>query len=165
MSDILQTQEEYTEGDFQQPSFEPVAEGWHKVVIDEVKGEEKHGASYSYNQACLVMTVVDENDEDHGRKIFDRINLPHPSEKQGNKNRRALVLSGLGVIQAGQASNLNFNWLDLQGVECCVLVEHNQGTSKKTGEVQTYANVAFDGYKLDIDNTPDIQASDDFADI
>jgi hypothetical protein len=119
------------------------AEGKHRVTITKVGGELKNFKTYTGPQAVLQMTITEGDDK--GKMIFDRINLPHASEAQGNQNRRVLIASRLGLIQTGSKDTTKINWKLLEGMEAVVTVIHKKGTGDNAGK--TYANLSFDGYE------------------
>lgn len=122
-----------------------VGAGKHLVKINKVAGELHNFEKYTGPQAVLQMVVQDsQNPENVGKMQFDRINLPHPSEAQGNQNRRVLIASRLGLIEKGAKDARQINWKILEGVLCVIEVEHKSGTGKNAGK--TYANVTFAGY-------------------
>lgn len=123
-----------------------LSEGKHLVKINKVVGELHNFANYTGPQAVLQMIVLDsKTPEDIGKMQFDRINLPHPSEAQGNQNRRVLIASRLGLIEKGAKETAKINWKILEGVQCVITVIHKKGTGQNAGK--TYANVDFSGYE------------------
>jgi len=119
------------------------AEGKHPVTITKVGGELHNFKTYTGPQAVIQMTI--RGGADKGKMIFDRINLPHASEAQGNQNRRVLIASRLGLIQTGSKDTTKINWKLLEGMKPVVTVIHKKGTGENAGK--TYANVTFDGYE------------------
>lgn len=153
MSDdaLLNTSESYQNGDFDEYSIAP--EGDHVVTIEKVIGGESDFETYVSPRATLHMRTEDNH------MVFDQINLPHPQEKDGSRKRRAIILSKLGLISRGETNNVSFDWKRLEGMRCIITVEHIEGTSKKTGKKQMYANPTFAGYRaLDgNDQSPPLQ--------
>ena len=141
--DILNTEDSYSESDFDEQDFTPASEGEHEVLVEEVRGEMHDFAEYTGPRARLTMNVCDEKDMDYGRKIFDNINLPHPDEKPGNRKRRAAILAKLGKVSKGTSGDVKFNWKLLEGMRLVVDCEHSTGKNGKT-----YCNPKFAGYRL-----------------
>lgn len=161
LDDVLNTQESFDDKDFDETDFTPVSEGEHIVVIDTVKGENHDFKDYTGPRAAIVMVVDDENDQDDSKKIFDWVNLPIEGEKDGNRKRRAAILSKLGFVEKGESGNINFNWKQLEGVRCVVDVEHS--TADVKGKTRTYANVTFAGYRALSSGDPERSEGDSAA--
>lgn len=167
--EYLNVSEKFQDSDWEDTDFSPVKEGKHRVIISKIDGEEHSFSDYDGYLAALEMQVCDEDDADFGKKIFDRINLPHEKEKGGNRKRRAAILKKLGFVSSGESNEIKFNWDRLEGLECIVEVEHNKGVDKN-GKERTYANVLFAGYErvengTEAASTEEANADDDFGDI
>ena len=123
-----------------------LSEGKHLVKINKVAGELHNFPTYTGPQAVLQMIVQDSRTpEDIGKMQFDRINLPHPAEAQGNQNRRVLIASRMGIIEKGSKETAKINWKILEGMSAVITVVHKKGTGQNANK--TYANVDFAGYE------------------
>lgn len=140
---VLNTQDDLSAVDFDNLEFGGIAsEGRHLVVFKSVKGYIFNFKDYTGPRAKFKMQVIEGPDKsDTNRFVYDDLNLPHPQEKDGNRNRRALIATRLGLIQKGQSA-AKINWKDLEGTQAVITVEHGLGANGKK-----YANVSFAGYE------------------
>jgi hypothetical protein len=144
---LLNTDESYAGTDWDNLETGGMAsEGKHLATIVKVKGELHNFKDYTGPQAALQLKIKDSLvADDIGRMVFDRINLPHHAEAQGNHNRRALIASRLGLIPHGTKDAHKINWKLLEGKDAVITVVHRKGEGKNAGK--TYANIDFAGYE------------------
>ena len=146
LDDLLAVEEDLQEKHYDEPNFDPPEEGWHTVVVDNVKADLHNFADgYTRARAKLKMIVEEPNGPNDKKWIFDNISLPGEGESEGSVKRRTAILCKLGYISKGQ-TRVTFNWKKLQGTRFQVEVEHNKGEDKD-GKERTYANVTFAGYR------------------
>jgi len=145
LDDILRTKDTYVDKDFDEGG-EPVLPGEHLAEIEEVTGDMYEFKGYTGPRATLKLRVIDEKDESYNRCVWDRINLPHPEEKDGNRKRRALILSRLGFLTRGD-QEIEFDWKRLEGMQVVIDTEENNYTDSN-GKPRQGASVKFSGYWL-----------------
>ena len=81
-----------------------------------------------------------------GRFIFDTINLQHPLEKDGMRNRRLFVAKRLGLITPTSTVIPAMAWAGAAGKQVIVKTEWNLWKDKITEEINKNVKVAWDGY-------------------
>jgi len=103
-------------------------------------------------------------DELIGKAIFDKVNLPHPSEKDGMKNRRVLMAKRVGLIPPTGGKLTNRSWgYDIIGKRAILDFIEEEYTDR-AGVKKTSRKVAFNGYNY-ADAATTVVTNDDFADI
>jgi len=118
----------------------------------------KNGAEYSFVQANLKWKILEakkiganeveagEYEDLEGKFIWDSINMYHPSEKPGTKNRRVLVASKLGLLDGGKELTRDSWSGDVLGRKALVTTIDNEWVDKFGGK-QTNVKVDFGGYQ------------------
>jgi hypothetical protein len=78
-------------------SFEPVPEGWYRVVITDAEEKPTKAQTGSY----LQLTVEIVEGQYQGRKIFDRLNLKNPSQTAVNiaNTKLSQICHGIGIMR------------------------------------------------------------------
>ena len=81
-----------------------------------------------------------------GRFVFDIINLQHPLEKDGMKNRRLFAAKRMGLITPTSTVIPAMAWAGAAGKQVVVKTGWNSWTDKITGEIKKNVKVDWDGY-------------------
>ncbi|MFH1157074.1 MAG: hypothetical protein V1793_25030 [Pseudomonadota bacterium] len=99
-----------------------------------------------------------------GQYLYDTVNLAHPKEKTGMKNRRLFVARRLNIITEQSTSIPTKAWPAAKGRQVVVITDWNHWEDDVTGEKKKNVKVAFDGYDFP-GNVTKVDTKIDFSDI